>query len=40
MYPLGLASPREDEEQTDKEFYFLMRDPICEGFKEAKKSGR
>ena len=37
MYPLGLASPREDEEQIDKEFYFLMRDPICEGFKEAKK---
>ena len=37
MYPLGLASPGETREPTDKDFYFLMRDPICEGFRESKK---
>ncbi|MCK4515425.1 MAG: YkgJ family cysteine cluster protein, partial [Spirochaetaceae bacterium] len=37
MYPLGLASPGETGESTDKDFYFLMRDPICEGFKESNK---
>jgi hypothetical protein len=37
MYPLGLASPSETEEPDAKDFYFLMRDPICEGFKESAK---
>jgi len=37
MYPLGLASPRQDQEQTDEEFYFLLHDPICKGFNEPTK---
>jgi Fe-S-cluster containining protein len=37
MYPAGLASPRHDDEQTEKEFYFLLHDPICKGFNEPKK---
>jgi len=37
MYPLGLASPPEGEDQADEEFYFLVRDSICKGFEESKK---
>jgi Fe-S-cluster containining protein len=37
MYPLGLASPDENEARTDEEFYFLLQDPICKGFAESKK---
>jgi Fe-S-cluster containining protein len=37
MYPLGLASPPEGEEDGDKDFYFLLHDPICKGFNESKK---
>lgn len=37
MYPLGLASPRQDEEQAEDEFYFLLHDPICKGFNEPTK---
>lgn len=33
MYPLGLASPRESDGSDDSgEFYFLMRDPDCQGW--------
>ena len=34
MYPLGVASPKDDEEDLEKEFYFLMKEDDCEGFCE------
>jgi uncharacterized protein len=34
MYPLGLASPREGSEQLPGEFYFLLKEAVCEGFNE------
>jgi len=34
MYPLGLASPGDDSEDLDKEFYFLLKEDICQGFNE------
>lgn len=34
MYPLGLASPKEGYSEVDKEFYFLLKEPICKGFDE------
>ncbi len=34
MYPLGLASPGEGSQELDKEFYFLLREGICQGFRE------
>ena len=37
MYPLGLASPGGDSEQLDQEFYFLLEEGICQGFKENKR---
>jgi Fe-S-cluster containining protein len=36
MYPLGLASPKDGSEQLDKEFYFLLQEGVCQGFKEKK----
>lgn len=33
MYPVGLASPKEDETKQD-EFYFLMEESPCDGFGE------
>lgn len=35
MYPLGMASPKDDE--VGEEFYFLMKEDVCQGFEEAKK---
>jgi len=32
MYPLGLASPSDDNKQLDKEFYFLLQESVCKGF--------
>ncbi len=37
MYPLGLASPGEGAEALDKEFYFLLEEGICQGFKDGVK---
>jgi hypothetical protein len=34
MYPLGLASPKEDENGASGEFYFLLREAVCKGFGE------
>ena len=35
MYPLGLASPREGMTgPLQKEFYFLLQEPVCKGFNE------
>ena len=36
MYPLGLASPGEDHDQLNQEFYFLLKESICHGFEEKK----
>ena len=32
MYPLGLASPSDDNKQMGKEFYFLLQESVCKGF--------
>jgi Fe-S-cluster containining protein len=36
MYPLGLASPGETSAQLNEEFYFILKESICQGFKEDK----
>jgi Fe-S-cluster containining protein len=36
MYPLGLASPGENAAQLNDEFFFLLKEPVCQGFKEDK----
>ncbi len=33
-YPVGLASPKEDEEDSEQEFYFILREEVCKGFDE------
>ena len=37
MYPLGLASPKDDSEQLNHEFYFLLKESVCKGFEFEKK---
>jgi len=34
MYPLGLASPKEEGTPTDEQFFFLMKEDVCKGFQE------
>jgi hypothetical protein len=34
MYPLGMASPGEDNEELNEQFYFLLKESICKGFDE------
>jgi len=34
MYPLGLASSKDDSETKDREFFFLLKETICKGFEE------
>jgi Fe-S-cluster containining protein len=36
MYPLGLASPGENVAQINEEFFFLLKESVCQGFKEDK----
>ncbi len=36
MFPVGVASPSETDENLDEEFYFLLREDVCEGFGEDK----
>ncbi len=36
MYPLGMASPKEGSGELDEEFYFLLEEGFCQGFKEKK----
>ena len=36
MYPLGMASPKEGEETSEEEFFFLMKEEVCKGFAERK----
>lgn len=37
MYPVGLASPKIEDESIDKQFYFLLREEVCKGFQEGRK---
>ena len=37
MYPLGMASPKEDKQGLDREFYFLLKEDICQGHHEDNK---
>jgi Fe-S-cluster containining protein len=34
MYPLGMASPGENQQALDREFYFLLQENVCKGFGE------
>ncbi len=34
MYPLGLASPKDSGETGNGEFFFLLQEAVCQGFKE------
>lgn len=36
MYPLGMASPSENISNEQEEFYFLLKEPICQGFTQNK----
>jgi Fe-S-cluster containining protein len=36
MYPLGLASSKDKKESGDNEFFFLLKEAVCQGFKEEK----
>lgn len=35
-YPVGLASPKEDDDAADQEFYFVLKEDICQGHNENK----
>ncbi|MBI4669204.1 MAG: YkgJ family cysteine cluster protein [Elusimicrobia bacterium] len=37
MYPLGLASPRQEKNAAEEEFYFLLQEAACKGLNEPKK---
>lgn len=34
MYPLGLASPGDNGDDLNEEFYFLLKEDVCKGFNE------
>jgi hypothetical protein len=36
MFPLGVASPKETDENSEGEFYFLLEEQVCKGFNEDK----
>lgn len=36
MYPLGMASPGENAAELNDEFFFILRESVCQGFKEDK----
>ena len=36
MYPLGVASPKSDLNDDEEEFYFMLEEPVCQGYKEDK----
>lgn len=33
-YPIGLASPKEDEPDAEQKFYFILHEDVCKGFEE------
>jgi uncharacterized protein len=36
MFPLGVASPKDIGANGDEEFYFILEEPVCQGYKEEK----
>ena len=34
MFPLGVASPKEINANGDGEFYFILEEPVCQGYAE------
>jgi uncharacterized protein len=36
MFPLGVASPRDAHAKDNGEFYFILEEPVCKGYAEAK----
>jgi len=36
MFPVGIASPKESHEELNEEFYFILEEEVCEGFKEGR----
>jgi hypothetical protein len=36
MYPLGLASPRDEAEKSNGEFYFLLKESVCRGYENGR----
>lgn len=34
MFPLGVASPKEMQENTQSEFYFILKESVCKGYEE------
>jgi uncharacterized protein len=36
MYPLGVASPKSDLNDDEEEFYFMLEEPVCQGYQEDK----
>lgn len=36
MFPLGVASPKDIGNSKDEEFYFILEEPVCQGYKEEK----
>jgi uncharacterized protein len=36
MFPLGVASPKGDGKNSEGDFYFIIEEPICQGYKEEK----
>ncbi len=36
MFPVGVASPKENDEDIDEEFYFLLKEDVCQGFNNGK----
>ncbi len=36
MFPVGIASPKDGNEDLDEEFYFLLKEDVCQGFDQGK----
>jgi len=36
MYPLGMASPKDGNEDVPEEFHFLLKEAVCQGYQEDK----
>jgi len=34
MYPLGMASSKNEQNNGENEFFFLLQEPVCQGFNE------
>lgn len=36
MFPVGVASPKDGHKELDEEFYFILKEDVCEGFNYGK----